>query len=194
MTRPHLRISRSLAALVALFALVPIGGGAGAGTTECPMLGAATLLGPLAQSEHRAPFSTREISGMAVSTDNTDALTGAQIVWVVGDRKANEAVDAENDRVYVFGYDASDGSLTIRFRLRPGAFPDDPRFTGPPEPDGVTSTDSSQPVPDIEDLSIEYRDGAQDLLWLFDTGDNTTSRAVVKGPTPSSTTPWRAAR
>ena len=59
-------------------------------------------------------------------------------------------------------------------------FPDDPANTGPPEPDGITSlADSPNPVPDIEDLSIEYRDEARDQLWLFDTGDNTTSRAQL---------------
>lgn len=179
MTPPHLRLSAATAALVALFALVGVQTGAGAGLAECPVLGAPTLLGPLAQAENRAPFSTRQVSGMAMSTDDADALTGVQILWVVGDRKANEAVEAENDRVYLFGYDAADGSLAIRYRLRPRVFPDDPRFTGPPEPDGVTSTDSREPVPDIEDLSIEYREGAPDLLWLFDTGDNTTSRAIV---------------
>ncbi|MEX1100930.1 MAG: hypothetical protein WD739_11900 [Actinomycetota bacterium] len=168
-----------LAALVALFTLLPIGAGAGTDPVPCPVLGEPVLLGPLGQKETRAPFSARHLSGLAVSTDNADALTGQQIVWAVGDRKANEAVKVENDRVYLFGYDVADGSLAIRYRIRPGAFPDDPRFTGPPEPDGVTSTDSVRPVPDVEDLSIEYREGARDLLWLFDTGDNTVSRDQI---------------
>ena len=65
MTPPHLRISAAVAALVALFALVGIqgGAGAGAGLAECPVLGEPTLLGPLAQKENRAPFSTRQVSG-----------------------------------------------------------------------------------------------------------------------------------
>ncbi|MEX2274719.1 MAG: hypothetical protein WEA10_04000 [Actinomycetota bacterium] len=169
-----------LAVSAALVAMLPAGLDAAAGTLPCPNLGGPVLLGPLAQKENRLPHAARHISGMAVSKDNSDATTGQQIVWVVGDRKANEAVQPENDRVYVFGYDDADGSLAIRFRLRPGVFPDDPANTGPPEPDGITSVaDSPNPVPDIEDLSIEYRADARDQLWLFDTGDNTTSRSQL---------------
>ena len=159
----------------------PAPGGAGV-AGACPTIGAPTQAGSLG----RVPGETNAtvgISGLGVSRYNANAA-GAQIAWAVGDRSANEI--AGTDRVFLFGLDARDGSLAIRYPLAPGDFEDDPRE---PSADRITNlAQTANPIPDFEELSIDYPSTpSQAGLWMFDTGDNSGSRPhvnayVVKEP------------
>jgi hypothetical protein len=126
--------------------------------------------------------ATVGISGLAVSRFDSGP-EGEQIAWAVGDRSANEI--AGPDRVFLFGLDARDGSLAIRYPLDPVDLQDDPLD---PTTDHVTGDGQTpNPLPDLEELSIGYVSGGRGWLWLFDTGDNGDSRVnlnayVVREP------------
>ena len=179
---PHRRrpFAVTLAGLVAAVSVcVPIGAGA---ATACPSLGPMLQTCTVGQVVGDPALATIGISGLAVSRFDSES-TGEQIAWAAGDRSANER--AGIDQVFLFGLDARDGSLAIRYPLEPAAFQDDPVETST---DSITKLgQTSNPIPDIEDLSIDYIDGGPGWVWLFDTGDNGGARGnldayVVREP------------
>jgi len=148
----------------------------------CPPLGPMRQAGSLGQAPGDPAPATVGISGLAVSRFDSGSAD-EQIAWAVGDRSANEI--AGPDRVFLFGLDARDGSLAIRYPLSPNDLQDDPVD---PTTDTVTRVGQTpNPIPDLEELSIEYAEEDRGLLWLFDTGDNGDTRAnlnayVVREP------------
>jgi hypothetical protein len=154
----------------------------GAVVPGCPPLGPTRQAGTLGQAPGDPAPATVGISGLAVSRFDSGP-EGEQIAWAVGDRSANEI--AGPNQVFLFGLDARDGSLAIRYPLNPGDLQDDPVD---PTTDTVTRVGQTpNPIPDLEELSIEYVAQGPGRLWLFDTGDNGDSRAnlnayVVREP------------
>jgi len=154
----------------------PTGAGAGIGgvASACPIVGAIQQTGTLGGAVDdpvRAPIG---ISGLAVSRFDSE-VTGEQIAWAVGDRFANEL--AGTDEIFLFGLDARDGSLAVRYPLDPAGFQDDPVE---PTPDTITTLgQTANPIPDFEELSLVPAAGAPGRLWLFDTGDNGGARGTL---------------
>lgn len=137
----------------------------------CPPAQTFTAAGTIGQVPNDPAPATVGISGMAISRYNSLA-DGSQIAWVAGDRSANEI--AGPDEVFLFGLDARDGSLAIRYPLDPASFQPDPTVT---PTDTITNlSQTSKPIPDVEELSLRYVAGAPGQLWAFDTGDNSSSR------------------
>lgn len=166
---------RKLVPVLAVLALV-VPGGAVRATGSCPAFGTAISPGTLGQVETSAPYAGVGASGLAVSRYDSDATSGQQIAWVIGDRQANEA--AGPDLVFLFGYDVRDGSLAVRYPLNPSVFPDDPTVPGT---DGITNlTQTAFAKPDFEELALNPSStGGPGKLWLFDTGDNENDRPKV---------------
>jgi hypothetical protein len=153
---------------VASFAVAPAGSTLAA---TCPADQTFATAGTIGQATDDPAPATVGISGMAISRYNS-LSDGSQIAWVVGDRSANEI--AGPDQVLLFALDARDGSLAIRFPLDPTSFQPDPSVT---PTDTVTRlTQTSKAIPDMEELSLRYLPGGPGQLWVFDTGDNTSSR------------------
>jgi len=141
--------------------------GADPAPAACPTLGPMRQAGLLGQAAGDPSLATIGVSGLAVSRFDSEP-TGEQIAWAVGDRSANEL--AGTNRVFLFGLDARDGSLAIRYPLDPAGFQDDPVE---PTTDTITKLGQTpNPIPDLEDLSIDYAGGGPGQIWLFDTGDN----------------------
>jgi hypothetical protein len=165
-----LALATGLLALTAV--LVPVTGASP--SAACPAISGFRQIGTLGQAPSDPLPAGVGISSMALSRYDS-LVDGRQIAWAVGDRGANEISGL--DRIWLFGFDARDGSLAVRFPLDPSVFQDDPNAPGT---DGVTSfADSPQPVPDIEDVALEPLLGRPGRLWLFDTGDNSNKRADV---------------
>ena len=162
---------RLLSGFIVLAAMLPSHDAVASGT--CPVFGPASSPGKLGQVETSPPYAGVGASGLAVSRYDSDAASGQQIAWVIGDRQANEL--AGSDKVFLFGYDVRDGSLAVRYPLNPNVFPDDPTVPGT---DGITNlSQTPYAKPDFEELSINpSTTGGPGKIWLFDTGDNENSR------------------
>jgi hypothetical protein len=162
------RVALSLVAALSAVSFAPVGPSLAA---TCPPAQSLTNPGMIGQAPNDPAPATVGISGMAISRYNSLG-DGSQIAWVVGDRSANEI--AGQDSVFLFGLDARDGSLAIRFPLDPSSFQPDPSVT---PTDTITNlSQTSKAIPDMEELSLRYIAGTAGQLWVFDTGDNTGTR------------------
>jgi hypothetical protein len=165
-----LRNIGALAAAVLVAAVILVGGSPPGAEAEipCPTIGPFSQVGTLGQVATDPVKATVGVSGLGESRFNANA-SGQRIAWAVGDRSANEL--AGPDRVFVFGLDARDGSLAVRYPIDPSSLQDDPIE---PSIDSVTKLgQTANPIPDLEALSINDLGSAQaGMIWLFDTGDN----------------------
>jgi hypothetical protein len=132
---------------------------ASAASTPCQKFAAFSQAGTLGSTG--SPNAAIGISGLAVSKfNNSNTVAGPQIAWGVGDRSAN-AIGP--DPLYLFGFNAHNGKLAIKYPLN-GPFPDPITKGG---------------LPDVEELSMQYVSQQPGTIWLLDTGDNNLNRTTV---------------